>query len=233
MNPVLILTYNCLELTKKCLSSVWNQDIPSMPYVYDNGSTDGTREMLDEMVAPGYLGYNTFKENVGVSVGWNRGLDYLFGRMRYPHVLVSNNDTILPSWLYRRLLQCKVPFVTGTSVKDMVDIAGEPPVKELVEAPDFSAFLIRRYAWEGVGPFDESMKNYYSDNDWHVRAHRAGVPLMNAGIPFYHERSSTMRHCDPIERRQLQRQFDADKKVFMDKYGCDTKDPAYAALFKD
>ena len=45
MNPVLILTHNNLDITKKCVDSVFRQDNDAKPFIYDNGSTDGTREV--------------------------------------------------------------------------------------------------------------------------------------------------------------------------------------------
>jgi len=44
MNPVLILTHNCLDLTKRCVESIRAQDIDITLQVIDNGSTDGTEE---------------------------------------------------------------------------------------------------------------------------------------------------------------------------------------------
>lgn len=228
MNPVLILTHNCLELTKKCVESVRQQDVPTSFFIFDNGSTDGTSEWIS---AEGFTGM-LHPENEGVSAGWNVGLEFLFEDGVTNHVLVVNNDTVLPPWFYRELLSYEVPFVTGTSVNTMEQIAAPKSRKELVESPDFSAFVIRREAWEKVGPFDERMKHYASDNDWHIRAHRAGIRLWNAGIAFYHERSSTLKNASPKDKRQIELQSDADSEVFHSIYGCYTSEPAYANLFK-
>ena len=229
MNPVLILTHNCLELTKRCVESVRAQDIETTLEVIDNGSTDGTREWLSAQD----INNVSFETNLGVSLGWNQGLRYFFEvPHQADHVLVVNNDTILPSWFYRTLLGHNVDFVSGISVESMKQIAHPPNERQaLVEAPDFSAFLLRRTAWERIGPFDERMKNYYSDNDWHIRAHRAGVPLWNAGLPFYHERSSTLKNAPPREKRALDLQSMADSEVFYSIYGCYPWQPEYAALF--
>lgn len=240
MNPVLILTHNCLELTKRCVESVEKQDMPTLIYILDNFYTDGTRQWLEGPSRPAGLWYGLFDENIGVSHGWNAGLEFLFSSSTAfngdlaQHVLVLNNDTILPSWFYRELLAREVDFVTGVSVESMKQIAHPPnEPRALVEAPDFSAFLIRRAAWERIGPFDERMKNYYSDNDWHIRAHRAGVPLWNAGLPFYHERSSTLKNAPPREKRDLDLQSVADSEVFASIYGCYPWQPEYAALFQE
>ena len=204
------------------------QDIPTFCFVWDNASTDGTLEYLhDEAIS-----HHRSETNQGVSKGWNWSLDYLFETLKCDYVLVANNDIVLPSWIYRRLLWFNVPFVTGVSVDNLDTISREPDPTALTPGPDFSLFLIRRYAWDIIGPFNESMKLYASDNDFHARAHRAGIQLFNANIPFYHDRSSTMKSCNPKERRILELQADADREVFKTIYGCQPWEPAYHELFK-
>jgi hypothetical protein len=148
--------------------------------------------------------------------------------------LVINNDTVLPSNFYSELLSYNVPFVTGRSTESMLEISSmvQNERQPLVGGPDFSAFLIRREAWEKIGPFDERMKLYAGDNDYHVRAHRAGVPLLRANLPFYHERSSTLKKAPPAERREIELQADRDREVFKSIYGCMPWEPGYAELFK-
>jgi GT2 family glycosyltransferase len=107
-------------------------------------------------------------------------------------------------------------------------IAGNP--YPLSPCPDFSAFLITREMWQVVGPFDERMVHYASDNDYHVRACRAGRQLWNAGLHFYHERSSTLRQASAEERAQIEAQANADRAVFKGLYGCNPWDPEYSAL---
>lgn len=233
MNPVLILTHNCLELTKKCVESVSKQDVPVTIWVLDNGSTDGTVEWFKKEWNNFGVEFTWFgwPENKGVSFPWNYGLKY--GHFeKAGHCLVLNNDTIIPPWFYSSLLDYDVSFVTGISVNTMEAIAEPQPKKQLVEAPDFSAFLIRKHAWDLVGPFDEEMVSYAGDNDWHVRAHRAGLPLWNAGVHFYHERSSTIKHANKREQRELCLQADADREVFRLKYGCLPWEDKYRELFR-
>src|SRR5262249_37811048 len=155
------------------------------PFVVDNGSYDGTPKWCFE--AGG--GCVEFPHNIGVSAGWNQGLENLFG-YGGQHVLVVGNETIFGPWAYRWLLFFNQPFITGVAV-DKMEALREPheTYYGLDPHPDFSCFLIRRECWEKVGPFDESMKLYASDCDYHVRAHKAGVPLYKVCVPFYHERS--------------------------------------------
>src|SRR5271154_12749 len=105
MNPVLILTRNNIELTKKCVESVRGQDIEHVDiHIIDNGSTDGTAEWLVDNFNSSYHQFYLCEENRGVSYGWNIGIERM---MNYwpdtNHVLVLNNDTILPKWFYSEL----------------------------------------------------------------------------------------------------------------------------------
>lgn len=235
MNPVLILTKNNLEMNKRCVASAIAQDIPTQIFVYDNLSTDGTaawvatHPQIDDL---------SVKVDLGVSEGWNHGLNIIFEShlrecVNADHALVINSDTILPPWFYSTLLSYSEPFITGVSVGSMDEIALPPPRKKLVPSPDFSAFLMRKECWERVTEFDGDMVLYASDLDYHIRAHRAGIRLMNAGVPFYHERSSTLNNASAQEKINIQRQADADRKILKRKWGCNAWDDSYAAMFDE
>ncbi len=231
MNPCLILTRNNLNLTKRCVESVRKQDIPTKICVYDNGSTDGTREWLESQRGEGF-GWNGPSKNDGVSKGWNEGLNYLFDHLDYDYVLCPGNDTVLAPWTYSSLLSCNVPFVTGVDVNSMVQLPERPDIFPLTPNPDFSCFLIRRECWEKVGPFNEQMKFYVQDCDYHIRAHKLGIPLMKASVPYYHERSSTMRLAPKEERDAICEQANRDREVFRSIYGCIPGERGYENLFK-
>lgn len=234
MNPVLLLTRNCLELTKRCVESVRGQDIPTVTLVIDNGSTDGTVEWLTESYTYPYEEfYSSIEErNTGVSAGWNWGLEHFFenrvGDSEY--VLVVGNDTILPRYCYSALLSANVPFVSGVDV-GMSQLPEKPDVFPLSPHPDFSCFLIRRECWEKVGRFDERMKLYSSDQDYHIRAHFAGVQLYKASVPYNHQRSSTMNRATPQERHIIAQQANADRAELKRKWGVSAGGPDYQALF--
>lgn len=228
MNPVLILTHNCLELTKKCVASVRAQDIDTRIHIVDNGSLDGTPLFC---LGEKYIHLSACGENKGVSYGWNRYIQYNFDKGA-EHILVLNNDTIIPPWFYSKLLTYDAPFITGVSVDSMDAIAQPSQWSQPAESPDFSAFLIRRDCWKKVGTFDEAMVHYASDLDYHVRAHQLGIPLLNSGVPFYHERSSTLRLASPEDRVAIEARAEADRETFRLKYGTKPGQPGYEELFK-
>ena len=231
MNPVLILSYNALHLLKQCVDSVLNQDIPTYLGVIDNGSVDGSPQWLDMEGIPGI--HNT--KNLGVSAGWNRGMETLFSDGRVDHVLVLNQDVVLPPFFYREMLAKDVPFVTGYPV-DSIDTINQ--IEDwMVPAPCFSAFLIRRECWEKVGPFWEQdaqgngIFSWCNDCDYHLRAHRLGIRMYKAGIPFWHEGSHTIETASPKEKRFMQLQADADRMAFYERYGFAVGSSQYDAQF--
>ena len=230
MNPVLVLTHNGLEMNKRCIQSVLYQDIPTWIYLVDNDSHDNSYEWAKtvEDVVP-----VQFVPQIGVSGGWNHGLKTLFECEGAEHVLVINSDVVLPRWFFSSLLSYDGPFISGVSVGTMEEIANPEPRKELAPCPDFSAFLLTRECWHKVGPFDESMFLYASDLDFHIRAHRSGVRLMNSGVAFYHERSSTINNASSRERWEIQMQADADRMRLHEKWGCHAWDASYAAMFDE
>jgi GT2 family glycosyltransferase len=234
MNPVLILTRNNLDLTKRCVESVRNQDVETDLLVVDNGSEDDTDFWLREEG----IGAMFLDSNKGVSYGWNIGLSYWFGERNAPYVLVINNDTILPRWFLRELaaygmLYNLEPFVTGVATNDMRVLAEPPGVCPPSPHPDFSAFLIGHSVWEKVGPFDERMKLYAQDCAFHIEAHRRGVKLWKVNVPYYHVNSQTLQRADPKERHAIQEQANKDRMAFKALYGCLPGTPEYNDLFKE
>ena len=228
MNPVLILTHNGIALTQRCVESVRKQDIDCFIWLIDNDSTDGTREWAYKEIGGGWM--EEFTPQLGVSGGWNEGLHRLFG-MGADHVLVIGNDTVLPPWFYRELLSYKVPFVSGIDVNNMEQISSLPERSELVPHPSFSAFCISRDCWNKIGCFDSSMVSWASDCDFHVRAHRMGINLLAANVPFYHIKSRTIELANPKEKRAFEMQADADRMRFFEKWKAHVWSPQYAELF--
>jgi hypothetical protein len=179
--------------------------------------------------------FDASPDNAGVSRGWNQGLSELMKWGSVEHVLVIGNDTVLAPWTYRILLETsqkyRLPFVTGVAVDNMEQAMQTPEVDPITYNPDFSCFLITRECWQQVGPFDEGMKHYSSDQDFHIRAHRRGVRLCKASVPYYHERSSTIRLASPEERMEIEAQANMDRAYLRQKWGVSAGGADYEALF--
>ena len=232
MIPVLILSRNCLELTKQCVESVRNQTIPATPWVWDNASLDGTREWIaSEIPADNRW---SMLSNHGVTYPWNAAIDRIFDDGDVKCILVLNNDAILPEWYLQELIASAISydceFVTGIAVDYMPTEKSkfQPPSPN----PDFSSFLIGRGAWEKIGKFNTRMKIYCSDCDYHIRGHRLGVPMLKANVPYYHVNSQTLKRADPADREAIQTQANKDREVFKELYGCLPGTEEYNQLFK-
>ena len=229
-NPVLVLTHNNLDLTMRCVKSIFDQDITVDLFVYDNGSTDRTHEWLHAAPYTNMHAYINYV-NQGVSRGWNSVLGDLFDLKGYDHCLVVGNDTILAPWTYSSLLFTEQLFVTGVDI-GMNPLPERPDILPLSPHPDFSCFLIQRECWEIVGPFNEQMVSYASDCDYHARAHVLGVPLYKASVPYNHERSSTIKNASPQEQKQLHMRANLDREEFKKRWGFLPGTPAYNDFFQ-
>jgi GT2 family glycosyltransferase len=228
MNPALIVTRNCLELTQKCVKSLREQDIPVTIFIIDNGSRDFTAQWASDQ---GIL-LHSATTNTGFSAPVNHGLSVIFNKGA-EHCFVVNNDTEFGPHTYSDLLKTMSPFVTGASWENRDEVM-DPANRwngSLTDGPDFSAFLVRKSRWEEIGPFDESMAIYCSDVDMDIRARRMGITLQNSHIKFYHNRSSTMRLASHGDRAAIKAQADADHMAFKEKYGMFPGQPGYEKLF--
>lgn len=95
---IIILTYNCLTYTQKCIESILQAtDYPFELVLVDNGSTDGTIEYLHRLQAEQpnvQVIYNS--SNRGFAAGNNQGAQVARGK----YLLFLNNDVVVSSgWL--------------------------------------------------------------------------------------------------------------------------------------
>lgn len=88
---IIIVNYNTKELLKNCLSSIFAQtkDIDYEIIVSDNGSTDGSLEMLEKDFPKVIVIANG--KNLGFGAANNRGLEKATGK----YIFYLNSDTIL------------------------------------------------------------------------------------------------------------------------------------------
>ena len=100
-----VVTYNGLPWLERCLESVRERET----IVVDNGSTDGTRELVRERFPDVRL---IEQENRGLAAGWNAGLRVGSGR----YFLILNSDA----------------WALGDAVERLVDFADEHPEAAVV-----------------------------------------------------------------------------------------------------
>ena len=231
VNWIVMPVWNCHHLTRDAIASCLAQDLPGVRVlaVIDHG-TDGVAQYLRSLhprvqvvEAPG----------CGVSKAWNLALGHVFDRLGRGAALVVNSDVKLRADTYRRLLSDGGHFVTcvGTSSGAKFP-GGEPDANKKRPHPDFSCFLLTRYCWEQVGKFDDSMRIYTSDGDYHLRMHHAGIEAYCLDLPFYHYASGTLKQADPDDRDRLLAQAGRDREAFTRKWGFEMGSDEYYAEFK-
>jgi glycosyltransferase involved in cell wall biosynthesis len=146
--PVLMVTYNRMEYSKRCLESIiGNPGMPVQVMIYDNGSTDGTAEWLDTMSL-----YGDIRQIL--TPGKNRGLAHAMNQFfrqysEYPFVAKIDNDTVMPDNWLRDLMDVmtdprrdpKLGAVSGTCLRPYGDTFAEWVSKHMKTARFRKHFL--------------------------------------------------------------------------------------------
>jgi N-acetylglucosaminyl-diphospho-decaprenol L-rhamnosyltransferase len=190
MRPtVYIPNYNGAAWVGRALEGLRGQSRPVDVVVADNGSIDGSTELLGERFPEvRVLG---FEENLGFGRAINRAVAEVPGD---PVILLNNDATPEPCFVEALLgeLGKEVDAVAGVLLQErapeLIDSAGVvaevtlmgfdylhgEPAASAAKAPDplgptGGAALYRRPAFEAVGGFDERIFLYYEDLDLALR----------------------------------------------------------------
>ena len=91
---VVVVTYNALPWIEKSIESVQDEEV----VVVDNGSTDGTVDVVRELFPQARL---IERENLGLASGWNAGLAVATGR----YFMLLNADAWLTDGSLARLVE--------------------------------------------------------------------------------------------------------------------------------
>jgi GT2 family glycosyltransferase len=141
-------------------------------------------------------------------------------------VLVVNNDTEFREDTYERLWQHQVDsgrhFVTAVSVgtKEQLESGEvEPERRGERPHPDFSCFLIDKYCWTRVGPFDPHFRPAFrEDQDYHWRMKQAGVEAVCIDLPFLHYASQTVKN-NPKDAEKVAKWDGFRERYYKEKWG--------------
>lgn len=217
-----IVNWKCAEETAACLASLARCADPTPVIVVDNGSADGSVEVIRSrfpdvvlLAMPSNLGFAR-AANIGIARALERGADA---------VLLLNNDTIVAPDAPRRLAEALASserigvispkiflfdqpgrlWSVGGVYRDhnAIDLGtGELDYGQYdAAALDFvygCAMLLRASMLRAIGGFDERFFMYYEDVDLCLRARAAGyeVKLAPAAHVLHHGSRSTLRRPD-------------------------------------
>lgn len=203
---IIILTWNGLEYTKKCLETLYEtieKESQVDVYVVDNGSTDGTLRYLRE------INWIKLIEN-GENLGFVRGNNIAINQISEGDIVLLNNDIIIEQfdWLSRmqlhayekkevgivgcRLINEKGEFLhAGTYIYpetywgqqiggNQHDIGQYSETRE-VEGVVFACAYIKRDVIDKIGGLNEAFFSYFEDTDYCLSARKAGFKVLCAG----------------------------------------------------
>lgn len=138
----------------------------------------------------------------GLTRAWNLGVAAASG----DRVVLLNND-----------VQCHGPFIKKLSGQGGISGAKMRP------DPDVKNYLLEGWClafskdvFRTLVEFDESMKTYFSDTDFQMRALRANYHLTAVEIPLKHLGHKTAHNKTIFPNRMAQ--WKSDRKTFVDKW---------------
>lgn len=219
---IIIPVCNQSRWTKSILEQISQTvHMPHEVIVVDNGSTDDTPE-----VTKGVKVIRN-KSNLGVYKAWNQGCKAARGT----HFAVLNNDLKLPDGWAERLLEegrhviCPSYEQSSRERSDFERRNGilRERVSDVREADrpghhptGFAGFcfILTREAYERTGPFDESYRYWYGDNDYFLRLGQVGLePVMCYNVLVHHYTNKT---C--MDMPDFKTQREEERKIFLRKW---------------
>jgi GT2 family glycosyltransferase/glycosyltransferase involved in cell wall biosynthesis len=247
---IIILTWNGLTYTKRCLETLRGRTAFSdyEIVVVDNGSTDGTVEYLRSLP---WVRLFENRENLGFVRGNNRALAECNDDSDF--VLLNNDTEIVQSeWLsqlqataysgpeigivgarLRRpdgMLQHAGTYMPIETFWGQQVGAGEKDINQFnadaeVEGVVFACAYIKREVYERVGPLDEDYFSYFEDSDYCLKARSHGLKVVCCGSAtvVHHEHASTR-----LNGVSQQRMFLDSQKTFKRKWQTTLEGSRYA-----
>lgn len=214
---VVIPNWNGKEDLPACLDSLLQQTLPCKIVVVENGSTDGSIELLSQNYPQ--ITVLLQKKNLGFAGGVNVGIRYALEH-NFTHIALLNNDAVVaPNWLETLVMaieqDTKVGIVTSKIVhsdKSHLDSTGDIYTtwglpfprgrnennlntydqETVIFGASGGASLYRCEMLREIGLFDEDFFAYYEDIDISFRAQLAGWQVLFAPQAIaYHQISAT------------------------------------------
>ncbi|MFH0802989.1 MAG: glycosyltransferase [bacterium] len=191
---IVICTHNRAPLLKGTLLSFTAQDVSKDDFeivVVDDGSTDGTAAVVQEISSPVSIRYFR-QEHGGRSAARNRGIREARGDI----VLFVDDDTLAPPVFlseHLRFHKCHPRSVVRGPIVNITEY--RIPETYVLGLRDFSsAFFctcnasVERRHLEAIGGFDENFKEYgFEDNEIGWRLRQAGLKMkFNKRAIIYH-----------------------------------------------
>lgn len=237
---IIILTFNALEFTRKCIDSIMKHTSAHYEIVFvDNASSDGTVEYLTEMCENNdHFSLIRNNENRGFAIGNNQGVKAAKGK----YVLLLNNDVLVShGWLSSMVEALEKhdkigmvgPMTNSISglqriinISYDVDTGFEPFASQVrhTNAGNLTprrriagfAMLMEKHLYDDVGGFDESFgSGNFEDDDFCLRVRARGKAIMVDESTFIHHFGSQTFKANGINYNQS---LNKKSKIFFKKW---------------
>jgi GT2 family glycosyltransferase len=246
---IVILTWNGLELTRRCLDTLRrNTTHPAYEvWVVDNGSQDGT---LDYLRSIPWIHLLENATNVGFVRGNNQAIAACDSQA---DVVLLNNDMEIhqPDWLERLqrvalsaadvgIVGCRLrrpdgrlqhagaymPLDSfwGQQIAGHEEDVGQYAQDRDVEAVVFACVYLKREVLQAVGLLDERYFAYFEDSDYCLSARAQGYRTLCCGsVTLDHKENSSTR-VNGVAHRKL---FQRSQSLFREKWEARLRDSRY------
>ncbi len=224
---VQICTYNRRDLIAKSLDALFSQDYPRDRYeivLVDDGSSDGTGEMIKSLDAPCRLNYS-YQENAGLATARNKGIRAAMGEF----ILFVDDDIMASKSLLSEHVmthRAHPKSVVRGWVNHVDDLEKTDDKIPRFTMQDIStAFFwtsnvsVAREYLEAAGMFDETFKEYgWEDLELGLRLKSLGLKLQyNRDAVVFHYKSRWKKSDIPKLLKQA-RSKGRTAVLFLDKH---------------
>jgi len=164
--------------------------------------------------------------NKGVAAAWNLGTKRAIDA-GFNYILIINDDVVLapntPEHLSSVIDNDDIGLASATDFRDTmspIEVKNSSHVyyeNDIIDAPDFSCFMITPDTYDHIGDFDEGFSPaYFEDNDYCYRTILSGLKCVRSqSAMFYHYGSKTNEGGNVLSHSE----FSANRNRFVSKWG--------------
>jgi rhamnopyranosyl-N-acetylglucosaminyl-diphospho-decaprenol beta-1,3/1,4-galactofuranosyltransferase len=212
-----IVTYNRKELLVRCINSLFRQTCDFDVLVYDNHSTDGTREYLSEKGVMNSIIYHYADKNTGGSGGFHNGMKIAMERDCYDYLWLMDDDGYAVSENTLAFLLDAIKYTSSdlhiinslvicneskelcftlkglTTYEDVIKIADEKGLVRGAINP-FNGTLVSSKLIEAMGYPRKEFFVYGDETEYMLRAQKNGAELITVTSSVYFHPSMPKVH---------------------------------------